>query len=289
MRFRPAVVGFLGGILLCLLFSSLCFADCPSTQNPIVQENCLPGTPPEVWDVSGAGDSNIQGFATDISVNAGQTISFKIKTDATAYRIDIYRIGYYQGNGARLITTINPSVALPQVQPACLTDAATHLVDCGNWAVSASWGVPTSAVSGIYIGHLVRTDATPGESHIIFVVRNDGANSDILFQTSDETWQAYNNYGGFSLYGSTDFDTANRAYKVSYNRPFNTRSFGDESATWFFGAEYPMVRWLERNGYNVSYFTGLDAARNGNLIAQHKIYMSVGHDEYWSGQRRANV
>ena len=137
MRFRPAVVGFLGGILLCLLFSSLCFADCPSTQNPIVQENCLPGSPPEVWDVSGAGDSNIQGFATDISVNAGQTISFKINTDATAYRIDIYRIGYYQGNGARLITTVNPSVTLPQVQPACLTDAATHLVDCGNWAVSA--------------------------------------------------------------------------------------------------------------------------------------------------------
>ncbi len=74
---------------------------------------------------------------------------------------------------------------------------------------------------------------------------------------------------------------------VSYNRPFNTRT--DDAHDWFFNAEYPMVRWLEHNGYDVSYFTGVDAARYGSLIQNHKIYMSVGHDEYWSGQQRANV
>ncbi len=63
--------------------------------------------------------------------------------------------------------------------------------------------------------------------------------------------------------------------------------FRTESATWVFGAEYPMVRWLEANGYDVTYFTGVDAARTGNLIENHKLYLSVGHDEYWSGPRRA--
>ncbi len=56
-----------------------------------------------------------------------------------------------------------------------------------------------------------------------------------------------------------------------------------------FGEEYPMVRWLEANGYDVTYFTGVDAARNGSLIQNHKLYVSVGHDEYWSGPQRANV
>src|SRR5262245_53297154 len=75
--------------------------------NPIVTENQLPGTPQSVWDISGAGDQSIQGFATDISVNQGQTVSFKINDTAAApYHIDIYRMGYYQGNGARKVATI---------------------------------------------------------------------------------------------------------------------------------------------------------------------------------------
>ena len=59
-------------------------------------------------------------------------------------------MGYYAGMGARKVATVNPSAALPQIQPACLTDASTGLVDCGNWDVSASWAVPSTAVSGIY-------------------------------------------------------------------------------------------------------------------------------------------
>ena len=79
-----------------------------------------------------------------------------------------------------------------------------------------------------------------------------------------------------------------RAYKVSYNRPFNTRIV-DNGQDWIFNAEYPMVRWLEANGYNVSYFTGVDSDRRGNLIRNHKLFLSNGHDEYWSGQQRVNV
>jgi hypothetical protein len=265
------------------------FGCSPAMANDIVCENSKAGTPSFVWDIGGAGDSTIQGFTTDISVSQGGTAFFKINTNAKAYTITIFRMGYYGGNGARQIATISPSVTLPQTQPACKTDSTTFLYDCGNWAVSASWSVPSNATSGIYFARIVRTD-TGGVNHIVFIVRNDASHSDVLFQTADETWQAYNAYGGHSVYGQLDtWDLPNRAYKVSYNRPFITRGFASESATWVFGAEYPMVRWLEANGYDVTYFTGIDAARSGSLILNHKIYMDTGHDEYVSGPQRTNI
>src|SRR5262249_44390703 len=156
----------------------------------IVAENNLPGNPSSEWDISGAGDLSIQGFATDISVNKGQTVFFKIKTDAAAYTIDIYRLGYYSGAGARKVDTGTITAALPQTQPDPITDVSTGLVDCGNWSESAHWDVPSTAVSGIYIAKLKRTD-NGGASHIIFIVRDDASHSDLFFQASDATWQAY--------------------------------------------------------------------------------------------------
>ena len=50
-----------------------------------------------------------------------------------------------------------------------------------------------------------------------------------------------------------------------------------------------MVRWLEANGYDVSYFTGVDSDRRGAEILEHQVFLSVGHDEYWSAGQRANV
>ncbi len=85
--------------------------------NAITAENCLTGNPASEWDVSGAGDASIQGFATQISVNRGGTVTFKVDTNATAYRFDIYRMGYYGGSGARKIATVNPTASLPQNQP----------------------------------------------------------------------------------------------------------------------------------------------------------------------------
>src|SRR5947209_2281751 len=82
---------------------------CSAPANPIVAENCQPGTPQSQWDVVGAGDRTIQGFATEFSVNRGTTEHFKVNTDASAYTIDIYRIGYYGGDGARLVATVLPS------------------------------------------------------------------------------------------------------------------------------------------------------------------------------------
>jgi hypothetical protein len=256
----------------------------------IAQENTLPGTPASTWDVSGSGDTTIQGFATDISANEGQTISFKINdTKSAPYHIDIYRVGYYQGNGARLVATIPSTQTQRQVQPAPLKDLTTGLVDCGNWSVSASWVVPADATSGVYFARPTRDD-TGGATKILFIVRNDQSHSDIQFQTSDTTWQAYNTWGGTSLYQGGTLPSGGGT-KVSYNRPITLEDTSGGYGTYnsFWHAEYPMVRWLEANGYDISYSTDVDSARNGNLIPNHKIFMSVGHDEYWSGQQRANV
>ncbi|MET0914847.1 MAG: N,N-dimethylformamidase beta subunit family domain-containing protein, partial [Jiangellaceae bacterium] len=230
---------------------------CGPAGNKVACENSKPGTDPEIWDINGAGDSSIQGFATDISVNIGQRVDFKIKTDASAYTVDIYRTGWYQGLGARKIASVTPSASLPQSQPNCITDVTTELYDCGNWAVSASWNVPITAVSGVYIAHLTRSNGD--SSHITFIVRDDASTSDVVFQTSDPTWHAYNTYGGSNFYlGAGN----GRAYKVSYNRPFNTRGSAG-GRDFYFGAEYAAVRFLERNGYDVSYMAGVDTDRRG--------------------------
>ena len=280
--FRSLIAPFAG---ICVLvstgivataFSASAADPCTAPTNPILCENSKAGTPDTVWDVSGGGDDSIQGFATDASVNVGSSISFKVKTTASAYTIDVYRLGYYDNKGARLITPLTPT---NRVQPTCLSDSSTGLFDCGNWLVSATWNVPSTAVSGTYVARLTRTD-DGGASLVPFVVRNDASTSDLLFQTADTTWQAYNAYGGNSFYEGAN----GRAYKVSYNRPVSTH--GQNS---LFAYEYPMIRFLEANGYDVSYTTDLDSDRRGSLIKNHKTFVTAGHDEYWSGQQRANV
>ena len=254
------------------------------TGNSVVCENLLPGNPSSEWDIGGAGSTGIEGFATDISVNVGGTAHFKVNTNAANWNLAIYRLGYYQGNGARLVQpAFAPTAALPQKQPACLTDTTSGITDCGNWAESASWAVPANAVSGIYIALLTRTD-TGGQNHIVFVVRNDASTSDLLFKTSDTTWQAYNQYGIGDFY---EGGPINHSYKVSYNRPFVTSICCGRD--WVFSNEYPMIRFLEMNGYDVSYVAMADLDRNPSTLLQHKAMLSVGHDEYWSNAERSAV
>src|SRR4051794_942620 len=267
----------------------------PPVTNQVACENTKPGTPPADWQVNGVGDSTIQGFATSMSVTPGQTVSFKIKTTASSYHLDILRLGYYQGNGARKVAAgVRPSATLPQSQPACQTFAATGLIDCGNWALSASWTVPSDAVSGVYIAHLVRDD-TGGSSQIPFVVRDDTSHSDVLVATSDATWEAYNAYGGNSLYNCTvACPTGNpkaykAAYAVSYNRPFDGSFDRDGGKSYLYYAEYQMIRWLERNGYDVAYTSQADVDGRAALLRNHRVYLSSGHDEYWSRGMRDNV
>ena len=277
--------------------------------NKIVAENMKQGNPISEWGIEGDGEyTSIQGFATEISRNIGQTVDFKIATDSTNYRIDIYRLGYYGGDGARKVASIDKQLTTAQIQPHPIVDMSRGLIDAGNWEVSASWAIPDDAVSGVYIAKLVRLDGSGGASHIPFIVRDDAGQSDIVFQTSDTTWQAYNEWGGASLYfGEVPVDpdhlvghippncgcavnAIGRATAISYNRPIVTNTSGKGGTHDFiFGVEHSAIRWLEENGYDVSYISGVDTTRSASLLLNHDAYLSVGHDEYWSAEQRANV
>ena len=263
---------------------------CGTGSNPIVCENSKTGTPRAVWDIgTTAGDDDIQGFSTTVSVKPGGTIGFKISApQASAYTITIYRTGWYGGDGARQIATVTPSAKLPQTQPSCVYDSSLEETDCGNWALSASWAVPADAVSGVYVADLYRADRDD-KSQITFVVTDPGSHSDVLVKTSDATWQAYNTYGGADFYQGGG---PGRAYAISYNRPIVTRGSqysGAGGRDFYFNAEYPLVEFLEQNGYDVSYTTDVDVSTApASLLEQHSVVVSAGHDEYWTGPERTN-
>jgi hypothetical protein len=284
-------------IALLALFAHPASSQAACTLNAVACENQNTGDDPGTWQVDGSGSDNIRGYATTQSVNVGSTINFKIKSNTTNYRVDILRLGYYGGAGARRwATNIVPSNASGSVNQApCQTFSDTGLIDCGRWTVSASWAVPSTAVSGIYIAYLHPNGTTdPAQSsQIEFVVRNDASRSALLVQTSDATMQAYNTYGGNSLYSCTvacppgDPAAYKAAYKVSFNRPSTIAVDDGGRSSMFNGAEYPMIRFLERNGYDVSYFSQLDTEERGALIRNHRTFMSQGHDEYVSANQRA--
>jgi len=254
---------------------------CGAGSNPITCENSKQGSPREDWYAPNAYGA-IKGFTTKESVQPGETLQIKVQSPVS-YRVQIYRLGWYDGDGARKMPTSPTAIFPAKTQPNCISDVATGLVDCGNWATTASWTVPSDAVSGLYLAILDQTD-NDGYMPYPFVVRNESSHSDIVVQTSDQTWQAYNDYGGRNLYDGNGPAPDGRAYKVSYNRPLDVG--GDNG---IYGSEYAMLSWLERNGYDVSYLSGIDVATKGSLLLNHKIYMSSGHDEYWTQSQWDNV
>ena len=212
-----AVMLFAVGFTTVTASSASAASDPCSTGNAIACENSKPGNSPTEWDISRAGSDNIQGFATTMSVNPGSTVKFKIKA-ASKYTVDVYRLGYYAGLGARRQAptwSVTPPVGATY---GCASDAFTQNYDCGAWAVSTQWTVPSTAVSGVYIALLSMGSSY---SHITFVVRDDNSHSDVVFKTSDATWQAYNDYAGASYYTAPQSMTGTqaRAFKISYNRP----------------------------------------------------------------------
>ena len=260
------------------------------SQNAIVTENALPGNPISEWGVPNFRDNSIAGFSTKMSLNRGQTVRFKINVQSAAtFTLKIYRIGYYGGNGARLVANLGTKNGT--IQPNGNYNSSTGELDCSNWSESANWVIPSTAVSGFYIAKLERTGG--GSNHIAFIVRNDASTSDLYLQIPDATWQAYNGYGGNSLYDGTTSWPSGHAVKVSYNRPFfpynSLFNTDGREADWYMNAEYPMIRWLERNGYDVSYTSCNDVANNGGRLLNHRVFVTVGHDEYWSKQHRQNV
>jgi hypothetical protein len=202
-------------------------------------------------------------------------------------------MGYYQGLGGRLM--FGPVTVAGTHQTIPTPDPSTGFLEC-NWTNPYVLTTGSNWTSGIYLAKL--TGTTSGlQSYIIFVVRDDSRPSDLLFQQSTNTYQAYNNWGGKSLYAFNSSSaptintagassTAYPAVMVSYNRPYAAinRGTGD-----FFSWEFNMLAFLEQQGYDVAYTTDVDTHSSSSLLLQHKGFLMVGHDEYWSWEMRNNV
>jgi hypothetical protein len=255
-------------------------ATAPPESNPIRAENQLPGT--TGWVITKPADSHqIEGYATSTSVAAGSYLSFAVSTTSPSFTADGYRMGWYGGAGGRLIESLPSMVGVSYAIPQ--PDSTTGLV-APSWPLSFSLGIPASMVSGVY---MVKLTASSGyQSYIPFTVTDTRA-SPLIFIHAVATDEAYNDWGGKSLYGddaypygSSDW-SAHRAYKVTYERPF---SYGEDAgAGLFFHWEYPMVRWLERNGYDVSYTTDVAVDEDSSQLLRHHGIIMAGHDEYWTG------
>ena len=270
-------------LVLGLLFVSPLFVRAAAAQNPVQIENAKPGTTD--WQLANyASNHQIEGYANLTSVHRGSQIEFFVNTIDPNFTIEIFRTGWYGGTGGRRITS--PVQVAGTAQPAPYNDSVTGLIEC-NWTnpyvlqIPNDTSDPTDWLSGVYLAKL--TSSSGYESYIVFVVRDDSRPSDYLFQSSVNTYQAYNNWGGRSLYAyNSDF----QARKVSFNRPYAD----SQGAGQYLGSyEYPMVRFLEREGYDVTYATDLDLHENPNLLQLRKAGLIVGHGEYWSWQMRTNI
>jgi hypothetical protein len=272
---RPAVRLFLTFVF--------CFAAAGLASNPIQLENAKPGT--QAWKLVDEASTQIEGYASATSINRGEAITFYVSTTSPNFTLRIFRMGWYNGDGGRLMAGPITLSGVHQTKPS--PNATTGMVEC-NWSPSYTLTVPASSdptdwASGVYLAKLT-AGGTTFEKYICFVVRDDARISTHYFQSAVTTSQAYNAWGGKSLYSFNS--TGPQATKVSFNRPFED---GGGTGTFLWQWEYNMVRFLEREGYDVTYCTSLDTARRGTLIKNHKDFLSVGHDEYWSFDMRAGV
>jgi N,N-dimethylformamidase beta subunit-like, C-terminal/Fibronectin type III domain len=254
----------------------------PGGSNPIVAENRLQGDP--LWGdfIPPDDEITLAGYGSKLSVSPGDAIDLYVTTTAPKVTIDVFRMGWYGGAGARKLLALGtfPGIDQPRATP----DPVTGMI-VERWRRTATLQVPANWITGIYVARLL-TPANVG-ALVIFAVRGDGR-SDILFQSSVTTSEAYNLYGGTSLYNNNTDKTvygAPHATKVSFDRPFAN---GD-GVGYFLSYEYQTLRFLEKNGYDVSYSTDLDTHTGADPLTNHDAFLVVGHDEYWTKAMRDRV
>jgi YD repeat-containing protein len=256
---------------------------CPNA-NPVVNENNCKGAGTTAWQVNDY-SPDLGGFTTKTSVNLGDPVVLKIgrnapTTPAMTAQVSVYRMGYYGGLGGRLVHTStnftinNDFTCLPM-------DATTGKVDCGNW--QPTYTIPASAftASGIYLAKITAFNGT--QTHVVFTVRDDSRASRLLYMLPMSTYQAYNVFGGKSLYygvaGENTVSGTSRAVKVSFNRPLDRAGLEHD---WFFGPDYNLLSWLEQQGYDVAYTDDVHAAQDPTSLRTHNAVVVSGHSEYWT-------
>lgn len=301
-----------------MLFCSGLAADSPL--NLIQKENRQTGT--TSWQLTNpAAHREIEGYASLTSVPVGGNINLFVNTNDATYTLTVYRTGWYQGKGARLV--LGPQV-LPGVQQVTPTpDPITGVFEC-MWTHPFTIHVPSSWLSGIFLVKL-HGNTSGKESYIIFTVR-DSRTAALVFQQSVLTYHAYNpwpgnpvdGYIGASLY---EFETSSdlaglpgyhvyppqtasvQANAVSLDRPYGVggsdptddpMSFGVGAGDFLHNVapaamEFDMVRWLEHEGYDVTYITDVDTHEDVNRLLRAKGYLSVGHNEYWTDDMQSHV
>jgi hypothetical protein len=252
------------------------------TASWLIAENNRPGTID--WIVNFVQpDHALEGFASQVSAVSGDDITLFVNTTARAVQVQAYRMGYYQGLGGRLI--YQSDMVAAGRQPAPTVSPGIGTVSC-PWSPTLSFTVDDSWPPGCYLLKLVGNGGQ--EQFIPLTVRDDASTAAFVLQNSVTTWQAYNLYGGYSLYygpnGSGGQDFANRARAVSFDRPYPQK--WASGAADFVGNEYPLLYNLESLGLDLTYWTDLDLHANPQLLGNHRCLFSLGHDEYWSRPMR---
>jgi DNA-binding beta-propeller fold protein YncE len=250
----------------------------PGYQSPIAGENALPGNPD--WRGTDIAFDKIEGYTSLISAHTGDEVSVMMRADKSrTVHWSVYRIGWYGGAGARLIVDGDDVPA--QEQPACPRDPRTSAISCA-WPPAFSFGVGADWVSGLY---LVRLDADTLSQWLPLVITDDRP-ADLLVQLPVTTWQAYNSWGGESLYTDASGTMPNgAAVRVSFDRPYTF------TIDWtILDREVHFIRFAEKYGYDVTYTTNLDVAAGGwEKIFERGAFVDIGHDEYWSKRERNAV
>jgi hypothetical protein len=265
--------------------------------NPVVQENQRPGT--REWMLRNTridADSRyrspwIEGYSSHRSVRAGETVTFHVSTSpASRFTLDIYRTGYYGGDGARLVKRLGQFDGVVQPDPPI---GPKRLRQC-LWQPCTELRIPSDWLSGVYLGKL-RALASGLESFIVFIVRDDRP-ADFIFQCSDNTWQAYNRWPNqYSLYDNGEHEWYwGGDVQVGLQRPYGKYcqivdaplSLG--SGEWLLW-EFPLAYWMESLGFDVTYISNLDTHRDPAGLRRARGFLSVGHDEYWTIEMFENV
>ena len=235
----------------------------------------------------------IEGYCSANSIRAGEKLQIMVSTNPISdFKLEIFRTGYYNGDGARLMKRFDSLKGITQPDPPV---GENYVREC-QWEPSVEFEIPSDWLSGVYLGKLT-AEKENIQSYVIFIVRDDRP-CDFLFQCSELTWSAYNRWpSNFSIYtkhpgfsgtgvpsGTVSFD---RPYAL-FTHPVNKHRTSGGSGE-FLSWEFPLSFWMEQYGYDVSYISNIDTHADPKGLLRAKGFISVGHDEYWSLEMYDNV
>jgi hypothetical protein len=251
----------------------------PSPHPSPKSENSLPGDPN--WQIrhQGAADA-MMGYLNAASVLPGQAITLFASTPARSFQVSAFRMGWYNGDLARLVW--KSSTVPGHVQSPAAVTPDTRTVET-NWGPSLT--IPTDGwPEGSY---LLRMDSEAGaQRYVPVTVRSASTSGKTVIKNCVGTWQAYNTWGGHNLYngpgGAADYN--NRSLAVSMDRPYDA-----SGAYMFLWHERKFIALAERSGLPLAYVTSVDLAADPHLLDGASSLFSLGHDEYWPPPERANV